>query len=266
MEQIKILRERTGAGMVDCKKALEESGGDMEKAIEILRKKGIAKAAKREERETNEGIVKVGTDESGKAAFIIEINAETDFVSRNEKFGQFATDVFNILKASRPKDLEALMAEKMADGNSVKDNLDSLSGIIGEKLGIKRFDILTTNGTAASYSHANGRIGAIAAIDKEEASELAYEIAMQVAAASPRFISREEVSAGEIDKEKEIYTEQLKKEGKPEEMIEKIMQGKLNKFYEEICLIDQEYIKEDKKKIRDILNGANVEKFIRYSL
>lgn len=252
--------------MVDCKKALEESGGDMEKAIEILRKKGIAKAAKREERETKEGIVKVGTDESGKTAFILEMNAETDFVSRNEKFIKLADDVFAIIKTVRPEGMDNLFSTKMADGNTVKDNVDSLSGIIGEKLGIKKFGILSAKGTAGSYSHSNGKIGAIVALDKENQKEIAYEIAMQVAASNPRFLTREEVTAEEIEKEKEIYREQMKKEGKPDEMIEKIMAGKLNKFYEEICLVDQEYIKEDKKKVRDILGEIKIESFLRYSL
>ncbi|MFA6393354.1 MAG: translation elongation factor Ts [Patescibacteria group bacterium] len=266
MDKIKSLRERTGAGMVDCKKALEESGGDMDKAVEILRKKGIAKAAKREERAANEGLILAKIDESGKKAFIIEVNSETDFVSRNGKFISFVENVLKTAQKDQPQNINDLLALKMADGNTVKDNLNSLSGVIAEKLGIKRFDIISTSGTSAAYSHAGGRVAAIAALSAPDQAELAYEIAMQVAAAGPKYITREEVPAEDIEKEKEIYREQLKKEGKPEAMIEKIIQGKLNKYFEEICLVDQEYIKDDGKRVKDILGDVKVEGFVRYSL
>ncbi|MFA6106989.1 MAG: translation elongation factor Ts [Patescibacteria group bacterium] len=266
MNKIKTLREKTGAGMVDCKIALEESGGDMDKAVEILRKKGIAKAAKREERAANEGVIIAKTDESGKNGFIIEVNSETDFVSRNEKFINFAGEVLKTIEKGRPKNLDDLMALKMADGNTVKDNLDNLSGVIAEKLAIKRLDILSATGAAGAYSHSNGRVAAIVALSAEGRTELAYDLAMQIAASNPKYITREAVPAGDIEKEKEIYREQLKKEGKPEEMIEKILQGKLNKYFKEICLVDQEYIKDDKKRVRDILGEVKVEGFIRYSL
>jgi len=266
MDKIKSLREKTGAGMVDCKKALEESGGDMDKAVEILRKKGIAKAAKRGEREANEGLILAKTDESSKKAFIIEVNSETDFVSRNEKFIGFVGNVLTTAEKEQPKDLDELMALKMADGNLVKDNLDSLSGVIAEKLGIRRFGVLPASGTAAAYSHSGGRVAAIVALGAEGRAELAYDLAMQIAASDPKFITREDVPAVDIEKEKDIYREQLKKEGKPEAMIEKILEGKLNKYFEEICLVDQEYIKDDKKRVRDILGEVKVEGFIRYSL
>lgn len=265
MENIKILRDKTGAGMIDCKKALDESGGDINKAIEILRKKGIAKAAKRSDREAGEGVVKVALDNDAKTGYIALINAETDFVVRSEKFQEFTKKVMQLIMEKQPKDLAELMALNF-DGGSVKDNLDSLSGIIGEKLDIKKYEMLNSAGTVAVYSHLGGKIGVLVALDKEGQSDIAYDIAMQIAAANPKYISPEDVLAEELNKEKEIYTAQLLKEGKPENMIDKIMPGKLAKFYEDVCLVKQEYIKDDSKKVEAILGGVKVEKFIRYSL
>jgi elongation factor Ts len=185
-------------------------------------------------------------------------------VARNDKFKEFCGNVFSILKEKKPSDLENLFCLPM-DKAAVKENLDTLSGVIGEKLGIKRFDIFT-GGTVSAYSHMGGRIGALVSLDKEGQAELAREIAMQVAAVNPKYIYPEDVPAEELAKEKDIYREQLKKEGKPENMIDKIMEGKLNKYFEEVCLVKQEYIKDDKKKVENILGGAKVEKFVRYSL
>jgi elongation factor Ts len=265
MENIKVLRDKTGAGMVDCKKALEEAGGDIEKAVEILRKKGIAKAAKRSDREAGEGIIKVALDSDTKTGYVVEINAETDFVVRSERFQSFTEKVVQLIIEKQPKDLVELMALSF-DGVTVKENLDSLSGVIGEKLDIKRYEMLKSAGTVAAYSHMAGRIGVLVALDKEGQSDIAYDVAMQIAAANPRYLNPEDVAADELNKEKEIYREQLLKEGKPENMIDKIMEGKLAKFYGEICLVKQEYIKDDSKKIEDILGDVKVEKFIRYSL
>jgi len=265
MENIKVLRDKTGAGMVDCKKALEEAGGDINKAVEILRKKGIAKAAKRSDREAGEGVVKVALSGDTKTGYIVEINAETDFVVRSEKFQVFAEKVVELIIEKQPKDLTELMSLNF-DGGTVKENLDSLSGVIGEKLDIKRYEMLKSAGTVAAYSHMAGKIGVLVALDKEGQSDIAYDIAMQIAAANPRYINPEDVAADELNKEKEIYREQLLKEGKPENMIDKIMEGKLAKFYGEVCLVKQEFIKDDSKTIEDVLGDAKLEKFIRYSL
>lgn len=265
MEKLKQLRDKTGAGIGDCKKALDEAGGDIEKAVEILRKNGIAKAAKRGGREAREGIILVETNETNNEGYALEINSETDFVSRNERFQKLASAVMEVIKSKNPSDMDGLLNAQM-DGGTVKENLDNLSGTIGEKLDIKRFDILKSGGTIAAYSHMGGRIGVLVSLDKSEAGELARDIAMQIAAANPKYVSPEEVTEEEINKEKEIFTEQLKKEGKPENIIEKILTGKINKFFEEICLIKQEYIKDDKKKVEDVLVGVKVEKFVRYSL
>jgi len=263
MENIKILRDKTGAGIVDCKKAWEESGNNIDKAVEILRKKGIAKAAKRDNREVREGVVKVAVSSNSKTGFIVEINAETDFVVRSEKFQEFASQVINLAKKKQPKNLAELLSLSLADG-TVKENLDNLSGVIGEKLVLKRYDILNSSGTVAAYSHASGKIGVIVALDQDGQDDLAYEIAMQIAAANPKYIRPEDVAAAELDKEKEIYQEQLLKEGKPENIIDIIMVGKLAKFYEEVCLVKQEYIKDDSQRVEDILGDIKVEGFIRY--
>lgn len=282
MDLIKNLRDKTGAGISECKQALEGARGDIKKAIEILRKKGIARAAKRGGREAREGVIKVMVNDAGDEGYIVEVNAETDFAARSDKFQDFSNKVLETVKTGKPASVEELMSMKL-DRGTVKDNLDNLSGVIGEKLDIKRCAVLTGE-TVAGYSHMGGKIGVLVALNKPGEIELAREIAMQVAAANPQYIKPEDVPQEEIDKEKEIYAEQLKKKGKPqfgkasksfsakvmadkpENIIEKILAGKINKYFEEICLIKQEYIKDDKKRVEDVLGDVKVEKFIRHSL
>jgi elongation factor Ts len=264
MEAIKKLREMTGAGMVDCKQALDEAGGDIDKAVEILRKKGIAKAAKREDRAASQGIIKIALNQDGTKGYMLEVNAETDFVAKNSNFQTFGDKVLALIQEQEPADLESLLSLPL-DNGTVKEALDHLSGVIGEKLAIKRLAILS-GACVGAYVHANGAIGVLVSLNQVNQAALARDIAMQVAAANPRYIRPEEVPAEELDKEKEVYREQLKKEGKPVEMIEKILTGKVNKYYEEVCLIRQEYIKDDKQKVEQILKGVAVDKFIRFSL
>lgn len=266
MEEIKQLRDRTGAGIVDCKAALTEAGGDIEKAIEILRKKGIAKAAKRGDRETHAGVVLVSVSDDTKSGYVLELNAETDFVVRNDQFKILGEKTLATILANKPANLEELLALKLDDGATVAESWQHLSGVIGEKMGLGRYDKLTTTGTIAGYAHPQGNIGVLVALSNAGADEIAKDIAMHIAAASPRYINSAEVDPAEMDKEKEIYRAQLLKEGKPEEMVEKILVGKMNKFYEEVCLMDQEFVKDDSKKVKDILAGSTIEKFIRYSL
>lgn len=264
MENIKQLREMTGAGMVDCKKALDEAAGDLNKAVEILRKKGIAKAAKRTDRETNEGVVKVAVNAEATEGYMVELNSETDFVSRNEKFQDFANQLLELVKELKTSSLEDLLAAPL-NGATVKETLDTFSGVIGEKLDIKR--VATVSGaTVTAYSHLGGKLGVLVALDQAGKGELAMDIAMQVAAANPKYLLPAEVPTEEIDKEKEIARELLLKEGKPAEMIEKILEGKMSKYYGEVCLVEQEYIKDDKKKVKDILGGVNIIKFVRFGL
>lgn len=265
MEDIKKLRNQTGCGIADCKQALEEAGNDLEKAVEVLRKKGIAKAAKRGDREASQGLIKLAVSDNHKEGYIVEVNAETDFVVRNEKFQELANQIFQVVKDQKPADREALLALPMTD-STVKEALETLSGTIGEKLDIKHCAVLSSQGTVAAYAHAGGTIGVLVALDQADKDELAYDVAMQIAAADPKYINPEEVDASEIEKEKDVYREQLRKEGKPEEMIEKILMGKINKYFEDVCLVKQEFIKDDKQKVESLLNGVKVEKFIRYSL
>ena len=265
LDTIKKLRQSSGAGMVECKKALEEAGGDIDKAMELLRKKGIAKAAKRGGHEASEGVIKLAVNDNKTEGCMVEINTETDFVARNDKFQDFTDKILNLIKEHKPENLKGLMALRI-DNTTVKETLENLSGTIGEKMDIKRFDILKTDGSVASYSHAGGRIGALVSLSKKDSGALAYDIAMQVAASNPKYINTEDVEEREINKEKEIYKEQLLKEGKPENIIDKIIIGKINKYFEEVCLLKQDFIKDDKKKVEEILGDAKVEKFIRYSL
>ncbi|MGI6374236.1 MAG: translation elongation factor Ts [Patescibacteria group bacterium] len=263
MELLKQLRQITGAGMVDCQKALKETNNNLEEAVDLLRKKGIAKASKRTDREANEGVIKVATNEEGTEGYIVEMNSETDFVSRNETFQEFAETVLKVIKETKPQNLEELLAAKMTIG-SVQEDLDNLSGTIGEKMSIKRFDIITGS-TVTAYSHLGGKIGVLVALDTPGQAELAKEIAMQVAAAQPKYLDSSEVDAGELAREMAIHREQLAKEGKPEEMITKILAGKEARYYSEVCLVDQEYIKEDKQKVKDILGEVKVLKFVNYT-
>ncbi len=264
MELIKKLRSLTGAGMVDCQKALKESDGDLEKAVDFLRKKGIAKAAKRTDRDTSEGIVSLSLNDDKTEGYILELNSETDFVARNEKFQALADKILAIIKDNKPANLEELMALSAGD-LSVADTVSNLSGTIGEKMEIKRFEILSDK-TVAGYSHLGGRIGVLLSLDTPGKEDLATDLAMHVAAANPKYLKSEDVDASEIEREKSVYKEQLIKEGKPEAMIEKIIEGKMSKYYSEVCLLEQEYIKDDKKKVKDILEGANITVFTRFSL
>ncbi|MFA5318177.1 MAG: translation elongation factor Ts [Patescibacteria group bacterium] len=266
MEQIKQLRDKTGCGISDCKKALEETGGDIDKAAEVLRKKGIAKAAKRADREASEGIILAAVNENNTEGYMLEVNSETDFVARNEKFQDFANKVFTILKEKKCVSAEELLGADMENSN-VKEQLESFSGVIGEKLEIRNAAVIKNEaGTVGSYLHMGGKIGILISLNKPGQKELAIDMAMQVAAANPKYLKPEDMPSEELEKEKEIYREQLSKEGKPEEMIEKIIVGKINKYYGDVCLIKQEYIKDDKIKVEEVLGDAKILEYIRFSL
>ncbi|HMB65643.1 MAG TPA: translation elongation factor Ts [Patescibacteria group bacterium] len=264
MEKIKQLREKTGAGIVDCKNALQEADNDMDKAVEILRKKGIAKAYKRSDKEANEGVIKVDTNDDHTRGYILEVNSETDFVAKNQDFQDFANKVLELIKQKEPADLEELKSLEM-DKGTVQEELDNLSGVIKEKMTLGKFEILE-GATVGAYSHMGGKIGVLVSLDQAGQKDLATDVAMHIAASNPKYIKPEDVPQEEVDKEKDVYREELKQEGKPEEIIEKILEGKINKYYEEICLNKQEFIKEEKKKVEEILGEAKVEKFLRYSL
>jgi elongation factor Ts len=260
---VKELRDKTGAGMMDCKNALVESDGDFEKAIEILRKKGASVAAKRAERTASEGIVLTKMLDNNSKGIMVEVNCETDFVAKSDDFVNFANFVLDAVVANEPKNLEELLALSH-NGKSVQEELTNIIGKIGEKIEISRFVIETAdNGIVVDYIHHGSKLGVLVRVDnvpeeaKEEISAFAKDAAMQVAAMKPSFTYREEVSEETLNKEKEIYKEVAKKEGKPEHILDRIAEGKLNKFFQENCLVEQASIKDNSKSVGDILKEIN---------
>lgn len=272
---VKELRERTQAGMMDCKKALNEVNGDMEKAIEYLRENGLAKAAKKADRVAAEGLVKEAISADGKTAAIVEVNSETDFVAKNEQFVTFVSEVAELVLNSNVADVEALKATAWpADpSKTVGDVLTEKVATIGENLTIRRFAKISTEGTLASYTHGGGKIVAIVEIEAEgeKAYEVGRNVAMQVAAVNPEFVSTDEVSEEKKAHEKEILMNQAINEnpGKPENIIEKMVIGRLNKQLKEICLLEQEYVKDPdltvgKYVAAELGNASAVKKFVRF--
>lgn len=276
---VKELREMTGAGMMDCKKALNETNGDMDAAIEFLRKNGQAKAEKKAGRIAAEGIVKAVVKDD-KVAAIVEVNSETDFVAKNEEFQGFVDAVVNQVADSDAADMDAFMAEAWAADTTktVKDALVEKVAVIGENLNIRRFEKIVTDGCVVDYIHGGGRIGVLieaeADVVNDEIKKCLKNVAMQVAAMSPKYVSREEVSQDYLDHEKEILLAQAKKENpeKPENIIEKMIIGRLNKELKEICLLDQVYVQDSDLTVGKYVdkvakeNGANVKvtKFVRF--
>lgn len=276
---VKDLRETTGAGMMDCKKALTETSGDMDKAIEYLRKNGQAKAEKKAGRIAAEGLVKTIIKDD-KVGAIVEVNSETDFVAKNEEFQGFVEAVVNQAAVTEAADIDAFMAEAWAaePSKTVKDALIEKVAIIGENLNIRRFEKVETKGCVVSYIHGGGRIGVLVEADtdviNEEIRACLRNVAMQIAAMYPKYVSREEVSQEYMDHEKEILLAQAKKENpeKPENIIEKMISGRLNKELKEVCLLDQVYVQDSDLTVAKYVekvakeNNANVavKRFIRF--
>jgi len=264
--QVKDLREKTGAGMMDCKKVLTETDGDMEKAIELLRERGIAKAAKKSSRVAAEGLVASYVSEDGKVGAVVEVNAETDFVGKNEEFRTFVNDVAKQIVEKNPANVEELLGqESIAEaGKTVQEVLTNKIATIGENMSIRRFERFESNGIVGSYIHGEGKIGVL--VDMENATpELAKDICLQIAAAKPEFLNRESVTPERVEKEMEILKAQAMNEGKPAEIAEKMVQGRINKFYGEICLMEQEFVKDPDMKINKLLEskGAKINNFAR---
>ncbi len=256
---VKDLREKTGAGMMDCKKVLTETNGDMEKAMELLRERGIAKAAKKSDRIAAEGLVATYVSEDGKVGAVVEVNSETDFVAKNEEFKNFVKEVAEQVAKENPKDVEELLAQKsIKEGKTVKEVLTDKIATIGENLSIRRFKRFETDGTVESYIHGDGKIGVLVEM-KNANKELEKDICMQIAAAKPEFLSREDVPAERIEKEMEILKAQAMNEGKPAEIAEKMVKGRIGKFYGEICLLEQEFVKDSSLKIEQLLKDKNAE-------
>ena len=264
---VKELREKTGAGMMDCKKVLTETDGDMEKAIELLRERGIAKAAKKSGRVAAEGLVEAVISEDGKTGTIIEVNSETDFVAKNEEFKTFVENVANQVLKTNPKDVEELLAQPamFEEGKTVQESLVGKIATIGENLTIRRFARFESEGLVEKYIHGDGKIAVLVNMKKGD-SIVAKDICMQIAAARPEYVRREEVPEERVAKEMEILKVQTMNEGKPEAIAEKIVQGRIGKFYEEICLVDQAFVKDPNMKISELLKqkDAEVAEFARF--
>ena len=264
--QVKDLREKTGAGMMDCKKVLTETDGDMEKAIELLRERGIAKAAKKSSRVAAEGIVEAYVTEDGKVGSLVEVNAETDFVAKNDEFKSFVEDVTKQVALTNPSDVEALLASKsMAEPDkTVKEVLTGKIATIGENMTIRRFVRFESTGLVEKYIHGEGKIGVLVELENGD-TELAKDICMQIAAAKPEFLDRESVPAERVEKEMKILKAQAMNEGKPAEIAEKMVQGRLGKFYGEFCLVEQDFVKNPDMKIKQLLEskGAKIIRFAR---
>ena len=267
---VKTLRERTGCGMMDCKKALTDANGDMDKAIEILREKGLATAAKKAGRIASEGIVKVYMSDDKKLSVLLEVNSETDFVAKNNEFQDFVTDVAKVVADANPADVEALKATKLGD-TTVDEALTALIAKIGENMNIRRF--ARFEGNVCCYSHGAGRIGVIVKAEDalgDEAYEAARDVAMQIAAINPLYLSKDVVPEADVEHEKRIILAQIKEDpknaNKPENILEKMVGGKINKFYEQNCLLQQEFVKNGDFKVEAYLatKGVKLVNYVRF--
>ena len=266
-EQVKALREKTGAGMMDCKKVLTETNGDMDKAIELLRERGIAKAAKKSDRIAAEGLVYACVSDDKKVGALVEVNAETEFVGKNEEFRNFVADVAKQVVEKNPKDMEELLAQESiaVAGKTVSEVLTDKIATIGENMNIRRFVRFETAGLVESYIHGDGKIGVLVEMAKGEV-ELAKDLCMQIAAAKPEYLKESDVPAEVVEKEMEILKAQAMNEGKPAEIAEKMVKGRIGKFYSEICLLDQDFVKDPDTKVGKLVEskGAEVTRFVRF--
>jgi len=260
--EVKALREKTGAGIMDCKKALADADGDMDKAADLLRERGVAKADKKASRIAAEGVVSCYID--GKKGVLIEVNCESDFVAKNPQFVEIGETVSKTILADKPADVDALLACKTAEG-SVEEYLKSKIAIIGEKIAVRRYAAYETEGFLSSYIHMGGKLGVIIDMAGEEtdaAKEVAHELTLQIAFTKPAYLRKEDVPAEVVEKEKEVLIAQIKNDpklsNKPDAIIEKMVVGRLGKFYVENCLLEQVSIKDDSVKVVDMLKKANV--------
>lgn len=280
---VKKLRDSTGAGIMDCKNALKETDGDLEKAIEYLRKKGIAKAEKKASREVKDGMVESYIHPEKKLGVILEINCETDFVAKTEDFKAFVKNVAAHIAEHKPATIDELVEQPLNDGKTVEEIRKEVVGKLGENISLKRFEIFDyKNGLIESYIHPGSKLGVMVEVNTEndetnnspEFKNFVHDIAMQIAASNPLVVKRDELSQEIIDKEMNIYKTQAQEQKKPEHIAEKIAQGKMGKFYEEVCLMEQSFIKDPNITVQELLKqlvnklGDNVviSRFVRYQL
>ena len=265
---VKELRERTGAGMLDCKKALETNDGDIEKAIDYLREKGITKAVKKAGRIAAEGLIFDAVTPDHKKAVILEFNSETDFVAKNDEFKTFGEKLVQLSLEHDLTSEDELKAFEL-EGKKVEDNLTELIAKIGENMNIRRLKLVSTDGFIETYIHLGGKIGVLLNVSGEatpENVEKAKGVAMHVAAMDPKYLNSEQVTADDLEREKEIARHQLQQEGKPENIIEKILEGKMRKFYEENCLVNQKYVRDDSVTIEKFIAPSSIISFDRFKV
>ena len=264
---VKELRERTGAGMMDCKKALTQTDGNIEAAIDYLRENGIAKAAKKADRIAAEGLSYI--EVKGNKAVILEINSETDFVAKNEKFVALVKNVANAILAAEPKSLEEAL-QVQAEGGTVEAVINEGIATIGEKLSLRRFEVLTKTDADSfgAYSHMGGRIGVLTLVEGSTDEQAAKDVAMHIAALAPRYLDESEVPADVPEHEKKVLTEQALNEGKPANIVEKMIVGRINKFLEEITVVKQKFVKDDSLTVEKFVasKGGKLAKFVRYEV
>lgn len=263
---VKELREQTGAGMLDCKKALTETNGNMEEAITWLREKGISKAAKKQTRIAAEGLATAKIN--GNDAVLVEVNSETDFVAKNPEFVSLVDGIANVILDKKPANMEEAMKLEL-DGTSIEETIINKTATIGEKLSFRRFELVekTDNQVFGTYSHMGGKIVTLALLEGND-TEVAKDIAMQIAAMRPLYLDRDSVPEERIEKEREILTEQAENEGLDSNKLPMIVNGRLNKFFEEICLVDQGFVKENKMKVSKYVESKNMKilSFVRYEV
>lgn len=264
---VKELRERTGAGMMDCKKALTQTDGNIEAAIDYLRENGIAKAAKKADRIAAEGLSYI--EVKGNKAVILEINSETDFVAKNEKFVALVKNVANAILAAEAKSLEEAL-QVQAEGGTVEAVINEGIATIGEKLSLRRFEVLTKTDADSfgAYSHMGGRIGVLTLVEGSTDEQAAKDVAMHIAALAPRYLDESEVPADVLEHEKKVLTEQALNEGKPANIVEKMIVGRINKFLEEITVVKQKFVKDDSLTVEKFVasKGGKLAKFVRYEV
>ncbi|CAD2076770.1 translation elongation factor Ts [Phocicoccus pinnipedialis] len=264
---VKELRDKTGAGMMDCKKALQATEGDIDAAIDYLREQGIASAGKKADRIATEGLVEIAIN--GNDAAIVEVNAETDFVARNEQFQSLVKKIANHIVATKPADLDALNKSEI-DGQSVDELMKSAIATIGENMNIRRFQVesKTDNDAFGEYKHMGGTIGVLTVVEGTTDEEVAKDVAMHAAALNPKYASADEVSQDELDQEREVLRNQALNEGKPENIVDKMVEGRMRKYLEEIVITSQPFVKDSDKTVEQFLkgHGATLKTFVRYGL
>jgi elongation factor Ts len=273
MKDIKELRSRTGAGVLDCKKALNKVDGDIEAAVEHLREKGMAAAAKKAGRVAAEGLVSLNISDDRKKGVLVEVNSETDFVAKNDNFQSLVSDISEHLMQSEAEDVESVENEAwFKDKNdTVSDVIKAAIANIGENINLRRFKRVETDGYLFGYIHMGGKIGVLVEFANEfaeEKAQAAKDVAMHIAAINPEFLDRDSVDSESIEKEKKIYREQMLNEGKPEHILDQIVEGKINKYYTQVCLLEQPFVRDDDKTVAEVLeeNNMEVKQFTRFEI